>query len=205
VFVEKGAFSIDEAERVLLAGRDHGMAPKVHADQLSPGLGAELAARVGAVSADHLEHISDEGIRALAEAGVVAVLLPGAALFLGADDVAPARRMIEAGVEVALSTDCNPGTCMTENLLLMLTLGMSRLKMSPSEVLCGVTRSAAKAIGEERRAGILQVGRPADIAIFDVSNHHRLPYFMGRPHAHLVFKAGRLIYERLDGIVPRIP
>jgi imidazolonepropionase len=196
VFVERGAFSIAEAERVLTAGLDHGLRPKLHADQLSAGGGAELAGRIGAVSADHLEYTSEAGIEALARAGTVAVLLPGAALFLGADDRAPARRLVDAGVRVALSTDCNPGTCMTDNLLLMLTLGMSRLGLSPREVLEAVTVHAARAIGREDVAGTLQVGRPADLVVFDVPSHRHLPYHFGAPHARLVLKGGREVFRR---------
>jgi imidazolonepropionase len=198
VFVEKGAFSVTEAERVFSAGLAHGLRPKVHADQLSAGGGAELAARMGAVSADHLEHISPEGIDQLAQAGTVAVLLPGAALFLGQDERPPARALLDAGVPVALSTDCNPGTCMTENLLLMLTLGMSRLGMSAAEVLTSVTRSAAAAIGAEDRAGVLALGRPADLAVFDVPSHHHLPYHFGASHTRHVLKAGEPIYPSPD-------
>lgn len=190
VFVEDTAFSLDEAERILRAGLALGLRPKVHADQLEAGGGAELAAAVGAVSADHLEHISDEGVRALAAAGTVAVLLPGAALFLGQDARAPARRLIEAGVPVALSTDCNPGTCMTEHLQLMLTLGMSRLGMTAREVLEAVTCHAARAIGCEAEAGQIAVGRPADLAVFDVPDHEHLPYHFGPVHTWRVYKRG---------------
>ncbi len=196
VFVEEGAFSTSEAELVLRAGLEHGLRPKVHADQLSAGGGAELAARVGAVSADHLEYISDAGIEALAAAGTVAVLLPGAALFLGQDDRAPARRLVEAGIPVALATDCNPGTCMTENLLLMLTLGMSRLGLSPREVLEAVTVHAARAVGREDVAGSIAVGRPADLVVFDVPSHRHLPYHFGAPHVAKVLKDGVVVYTR---------
>ena len=198
VFVERGAFSVAEGERVLRAGLARGLRPKVHADQLSAGGGAELAARVGATSADHLEHATDAGIAALAAAGTVAVLLPGAALFLGSDDRPPARRLIEAGVAVALATDCNPGTCMTENLLLMLTLGMSRLGMTAREVLEAVTIHAARAVGREQVAGTLEVGRPADLVVFDVPSHRHLPYHFGAPHARVVLKSGREVYRRHD-------
>ncbi len=106
------------------------------------------------------------------------------------------RQLIEAGVDVALSTDCNPGTCMTENIQLMLTLGMSRLKMTPSEVLMAVTRNAAKAIGREKSAGQLAVGRAADISIFDVQTHGQLPYHFGVNHTQFVFKDGEIAYQR---------
>ncbi|MCB9524308.1 MAG: imidazolonepropionase [Myxococcales bacterium] len=198
VFVEDTAFSLEEAEAILAAGVAHGLRPKVHADQLDEGGGAELAARLGAVSADHLEHISDAGIAALAQAGTVAVLLPGAALFLGQDARAPARRLIEAGVPVALSTDCNPGTCMTEHLQLMLTLGMSRLGMTAHEVLEAVTCHAAAALGLADQVGRIAVGRRADLAVFDVPDHQHLPYHFGPVHTWQVFKAGVEVW-RADG------
>lgn len=198
VFVERGAFTLAEAERVLRAGLAHGLRPKVHADQLTSGGGAQLAAQLGAVSADHLERISAEGITALAAAGTVAVLLPGAALFLGEDARAPARALLDAGVPVALSTDCNPGTCMTENLHLMLTLGMSRLGMSPREVLEAVTINAARAIDRHQVAGVLAVGRPADLAIFDVPDHPHLPYHFGVPKTWQVYKQGRRVFSTPD-------
>lgn len=195
VFVEASAFSVAEGERVLRAGLDHGLRPKVHADQLTAGGGAELAAAVRAVSADHLEHVSARGIAALAEAGTVAVLLPGAALFLDEAARPPARRLIEAGVPLALSTDCNPGTCMTENLPLMLTLGMSRLKLTPEQALKAVTVQAARAIGREHVAGVLAPGRPADLVIFDVPTHRHLPYHFGVLHTRTVVKGGQVAYE----------
>ena len=194
IFVEQGAFTLEEAEDILSVARAHGLKVKLHADQLSSGGGAELAARMGAVSADHLEFISDEGIEALRESGTVAVLLPGASVFLDHKEDAPTRRLIEAGIPVALATDCNPGTCMTENILLMLTLGMSRLKMSPEEVLLAVTRNAAKAIDREHVAGELLAGRAADISLFNVRNHRQLPYHFGVGHTAAVFKDGDLVY-----------
>lgn len=196
VFVEEGAFSVAEGEKVLRAGLDHGLRPKVHADQLTGGGGAELAAAVGAVSADHLEHTGPAGIEAMARAGTVAVLLPGASMFLGSDDRPPARAFIDAGVPVALSTDCNPGTCMTDNLLLMLTLGMSRLGLSPREALEAVTTHAARALGREDKAGELAVGRAADLAIFDVPTHRHLPYLFGRVPTWLVLIDGEIAWKR---------
>lgn len=195
VFVEQSAFTLAEGERVLRAGLDAGLRPKVHADQLSAGGGAELAAALGATSADHLEHVSEAGIRALAAAGTTAVLLPGAALFLGQADRAPARRLAEAGVPIALATDCNPGTCMTENLPLMLTLGMSWLGLGPEEALAAVTVHAARAVGREDVAGRLAIGRPADVAVFDVPSPTHLAYHFGVHHTRAVFKAGRLAWS----------
>jgi len=193
IFIEEGAFSLKEAEQVLSAGLDHGLKPKAHVDQLSSGGGAELAADLGAVSADHLDRCSPEGIYALAQAGTTAVLLPGAALFLDENARAPARALLDAGVPVALSTDCNPGSCMSENLLLMLTLGMSQLKMSPREVLEAVTIHAARAINRQERAGVLAPGRSADLAIFSVPSHKHLPYHFGVNHCWRVYKRGKQV------------
>lgn len=204
VFVEAEAFSAKEGARVLQAGVNHGLKPKVHADQLTGCGGAELAARVGAVSADHLEHVSLAGVRAMATSGTVAVLLPGASLFLGQDVRPPARALLDAGVPVALSTDCNPGTCMTENLQVMMTLGMSRLGMSPTEVLDAVTVQAARALDMADEAGQIAVGRKADLAIFDVASHVHLPYHFGVNHTRAVVKAGAVIWEASAlGVGPR--
>lgn len=195
IFVEAGAFQPDEARRLLGAARALGFKLKLHVDQLSAGQGAQLAAELGAISADHLEHIDAQGIEALAQAGTVAVLLPGAALFLGQDDRAPARALIEAGVPVALSTDCNPGTCMSEHVQLMLTLGLSRLGLSPQEALEGVTAQAARALDRGATHGVIAVGRRADLAIFDVPDHVRLPYHMGQRHTWRVYRAGQRVWS----------
>ena len=195
VFVETIGFTLSEAEAIFRAAQALRMPAKLHADQLTAGGGAELAGRLNAASADHLEHISDKGITAMAQAGTVAVLLPGAGVFLGDDTRPPARRLIDAGVPVALSTDCNPGTCMTENLHLMLTLGMSRLGMSPTEVLLAVTRNAAQAL-RRSDAGRLFIGGPADVAIFSVPNRSALPYHFATDHTHTVIKNGQIVYSK---------
>ncbi|MEE2756814.1 MAG: imidazolonepropionase [Myxococcota bacterium] len=196
VFVEKSAFTVEEAEKILHAAQQVGLKPKLHADQLSFGGGAELAGRVSATSADHLEYVSGDGIKSMRDAGTVAVLLPGASLFLGDNENAPARRLIDGGVSVALATDCNPGTCMTENLHLMMTLAMSRLKMSAEEVFRAVTSNAAKAIGLESSCGYLREGRRADIAIFEAKTLADLPYQMGRNLTRQVYVAGQLAIDR---------
>ncbi len=196
VFVEETAFHPEEATRILRAGLALGLRPKLHVDQLTDGGGARLAAELAAVSADHLEYTGADGIRALSRAGTVAVLLPGATLFLGQTARPPARALLDAGVPVALATDCNPGTCPTENLPLMLTLGMSLLRLSPEEVLRAVTDRAAAAIGQEDVAGRLAVGRPADLVVFDVPSHVHLPYLFGTHHARIVIKRGRVVWTR---------
>lgn len=177
VFVEDSAFTVDEARRILLAGRAAGLAPKLHADQLGAGGGAELAAEVGAVSADHLEHASETGIAAMARAGVVAVSLPLASVYL-AQPPMPARRFIEAGVPVAVATDFNPGTAPSYHLPLALTLACTLQRMTPAEALKGATAIAARAIGLAGRAGSLEPGMPADFAVFDAPDvDHWLYHF----------------------------
>ena len=195
-FVEETAIPAEAAERILRAAQRLGLRSKLHVDQLADADGAALAARLGAVSADHLEHTSPSGIEALARAGTTAVLLPGATLFLGQAVRPPARALVSAGVPVALSTDCNPGTCPTENLPLMLTLGMSLLGLSPTEVLLAVTTHAARAVGLEARLGRLVPGLAADLVVFDVPDHVRLPYAFGVNRVRTVVKSGRVVLER---------
>src|SRR5262249_6369155 len=146
--------------------RDLGLQLKLHADELSPLGGAELAGRLGARSADHLLCITDAGIEALAASGTVATLLPGTAFFLGVA-YAPARRLIERGLAVALASDCNPGTCPTENLPLIGAMACTQMKMSPAETITALTLNAAAALGRADRIGSLEVGKQADLMICD--------------------------------------
>lgn len=181
VFVEESAFTVEEARRILQAARRAGLAAKVHADQLSAGGGAELAAQVGALSADHLERISEAGIRALREAGVVAVSLPLASLYLGQPPM-PARRLIAAGVRVAVASDFNPGTAPSYHLPLALTLACVAQRMTPAEALKGATIVAARAVGLEGQVGSLEPGKAADFAIVEAPDvAHWLYHF--RPNA----------------------
>jgi imidazolonepropionase len=198
VFVEEGAFTIAQARRVLDAGAAHGLHPKLHVDQLSPGGGAELAAEMGALSADHLDHVSQAGIEALAAAGVVAVLLPGAVFFLGLREYAPARRLLDAGVRVALSTDCNPGTCNTENVFLMGTIASSQMGMRVDEVLRALTIEAAHAVGLSHDLGSLEPGKRADLVVLDTTSHLTIPYHWGIDPVAVVVKDGQIVCERGD-------
>jgi imidazolonepropionase len=194
VFCETGVFSVAESERILGRARDLGLRLKLHADELSPLGGAELAARLGAVSADHLLCITEKGIVVLAESGTVATLLPGTAFFLGLP-YAPARRLIDRGVAVALASDCNPGTCPTENLPLVGAMACTQMKMLPSEVVTAMTLNAAAALGRADRLGSVEVGKQADLVIFDVSDYRHLFYHFGVNHVWRVIKRGRVVYE----------
>ena len=196
VFCEKVAFTVEEAETILEAGKRHGLAPRVHADQITPGGGAELAARMGAASADHLEFVSDTGIEAMAHAGVTAVLLPGADFFLHAKHHPPARRLVEAHVPVALATDLNPGTCPTEAMPPMLLLACLDLGLSIPEAITAATLNAAHSLRRADRIGSLEEGKQADIQVLDIPDHTHLVYHFGVNHVQTVIKKGRIVYER---------
>jgi imidazolonepropionase len=181
VFVEESAFTVPEARRILRAGQAAGLAAKLHADQLTSSGGAELAAELGALSADHLEHISDHGLHAMAEAGVVAVSLPLASLYLQQPPM-PARRLIEAGVAVAVATDFNPGSAPSYHLPLVLTLASTLQGMTPAESLKGATIYAARGVGLEDTVGSLEAGKAADFVVIDSPDvNHWIYHF--RPNA----------------------
>jgi imidazolonepropionase len=175
VFVEDSAFTVDEARRILRAAGSAGLAARLHADQLTAGGGAELAAEVGARSADHLEFTGDSGIEAMAAAGVVAVSLPLASLYLGQRPM-QARRFIERGVPVAVATDFNPGSAPSFHLPLALTLGCTLQRMTPAEALKGATCIAARALGLEDRLGSLAPGMAADFAVIDAPDVNQWLY-----------------------------
>ena len=177
VFCEPGVFTIDETRDLLLAARGSGLALKLHADELSPSGGAELAAELRATSADHLAAISAGGIRALANSGTVATLLPGTMLFLGKGTRPPARALLDAGAAVALATDFNPGTSPTTNLPFILTLAVSELHMSVAESVLAATVNGAAALGLAADTGQLATGFSADLALFDLEDIRELPYW----------------------------
>jgi imidazolonepropionase len=195
VFCEKGVFEVEDTRAILEAARASGLALKVHAEEFECIGGAALAASLGAASADHLGAIDDRGIAALAASDTVGVLLPGTAFFLDLPKWAPARRMIEAGVAVALATDFNPGSCFTESLPMILTLAVVRLKMRPSEALVAATLNAARAIGRDAEVGSLEPGKKADLVVWDVPNHRYLPYHFGAPRTAVVVKSGTVVHS----------
>lgn len=179
VFCEPGVFTVEESRRILTNAKAAGLIPKLHADELEPSGGAELAAEIGAASADHLAAISEEGIRALAVSGTVATILPGTMLFLGKSKNAPARPLIEAGAAVALATDFNPGTSPTPNLPLMMTLGVSVLRMSAAEAMIAVTANGAAALGLAAETGQIAPGFSADLSLFAIDDWRELAYWYG--------------------------
>jgi imidazolonepropionase len=199
VFCEEGVFDQDQSRRIQSAARALGLGLKFHADELEGTGGAELAASLGAVSADHLIHVSENGIRALAEAGTVAVLLPGTSFSLGAKHFAPARKMIEAGVVVALSTDCNPGSNYTESLPMMLSFAAVHYRMTAAEALAAVTVNAACAVRRADQIGMLAVGRKADLVVWDLGDYRELPYHYGLPQVRQVVKGGKVAFATQNG------
>ncbi len=180
-FVEESAFSVNEARSILLAGKRYGLTPRLHADQLTSCGGAELAAEVGAASADHLERVSEAGIRAMAAAGVVAVSLPFASLYLGMGPL-PARKLLAAGVRVAVATDFNPGSAPSYHLPVAMTLACTMQRMTPAEVLRGATVVAAQVLGLGRETGSLEPGKSADFAVIDSDSVEHWLYHL-RPNA----------------------
>ena len=193
-FVEQGAFTAEEAERVFAAGIAHGMTPKLHADQLTDTGGAALAARVGAASADHLECVSDAGIAALAAAGTVAVSLPTATLVLGQDPL-PARRLLDAGVPVAVATDFNPGSAPSPDLHLALWLACTRQRMTPAEALAGATSAAARALRLAGVVGSLVPGARADVLALDAPGVTEWLYDFRAGRVRGVWTGGREVWR----------
>ena len=192
VFCETGVFSADESRRILEAGLRHGLLPKIHADEIDPIGGSRLAGELRAVSAEHLIVCPGEGIRALAEGGVIACCLPATSFYLGSA-FAPVRAMIEAGVPVALASDFNPGSCPSLNLQLVMNLACLRYKMTPEETLTAVTLNGAAAIGRAEELGSLEPGKLADLVIWDSPDLDYLCYRMGSNLAGLVLKKGQIV------------
>jgi len=191
VFCENGWFDVESSRRILETGKEHGLKPRLHADEFVASGAAELAAEVDAFSADHLMHVSDEGIRKMAEAGVVAILLPGTTFFLGKQTYAPARKLMDAGVEVAVATDFNPGSCSIQSMPFIMNLSCLYLGMSVEESFKGATHVAAKSLGWENKVGSLEVGMEADVVIWDVDRLEGIPYHVGGNKVHKVIKSGR--------------
>lgn len=189
VFCEKGVFTPEQSRRILEAGKRYGLVPKIHADEIEPYGGAELAAEVGAISAEHLLKASEEGIRAMAKAGTIACLLPATALYLR-EEAAKGRLMIDAGVAVVISTDCNPGSSPTTSMPLVMNLACISMRLTPAEALTAATYNAACAIRREHIIGSIEVGKRADLVLWDAKNYQEIQYFFGVNHVESVWKNG---------------
>jgi imidazolonepropionase len=198
VFCDRGAFTVKQARAVLTAGRVCGLVPRIHAEQLAHTGAARLAVELHAASADHLEHVNAAEIRALAKSDVVATLLPGCGAHLGHSLHAPARLLIEAGAIVALATDFNPGTSPTLSMSMVLSLASSQLRMTPAEAIAAATVNAAFSLRRQDRIGTLEVGKLADLAVFDVADYSEIPYYFGVNLCALTMKRGRVIYSRAE-------
>lgn len=195
VFCEKGVFSIEDTRKIMKAAKELGFELRMHADEITQLGGAELAAELGAISADHLLMISDEGIRAMRDKGVMAVLLPATAFTL-MKPYAPAQKMIKEGLPFALSTDFNPGSSPTPSLTLAMTIGCLYMKLTPEEAFHAVTINAAHALNRADQIGSIEVGKQADLVIWDVENYRKIPYHYGVNLVHLVIKNGQVVIDR---------
>ena len=200
IFCEPGVYTVAEARELLLAARARGLGLKMHADELEPAGAAELAAELGAASADHLAAISDAGIAALARSSTVATLLPGTMLFLGRQSHAPARRLIDAGTAVALASDFNPGSSPTVNFPLILTLGVSQLRLSAAEALIAATANGAAALSLAGEVGQLAPGFSADLALFEASDVRELPYWYGDRRCRGSWTRGKACHQYELGV-----
>jgi len=193
IFCEEGVYNVEESRRIQKAASDAGLKLKFHADELESTGGAELAASMKAVSADHLVYASDKGIKAMAQSGTAAVLLPGTTFSLGHSQYAPARKMIQAGVPVALSTDCNPGSSYSESMPIIISLASLQMKLTAAEAMSAVTVNAAYAVDRHERIGRLAENLQADITIWNMSDYRELPYHYGVNLVAKVIKKGKLV------------
>ncbi len=192
VFCEKGVFTVPQTRKILEEAKYYGLVPKIHADEIVDTGGALLAAEVGAISADHLLKSSEAGFRAMAQKHIIGVLLPGTPFCLMMEQFAPARKIIDSGVPVALATDLNPN-CWTENMQMIIQLSCLKMQMTPAEAITATTFNAACAIGLQNTIGSLETGKQADLLILDCPNHQFLPYHFGVNLVETVIKKGHVL------------
>jgi imidazolonepropionase len=195
VFCDRGAFSKNQSRIVLDAGQRRGLAPRLHAEQLSRTGATQLAVQLGAASCDHLEQINRADIAALAKSKTVATLLPGCDFHLGLKKFAPARALIDAGAIVSLATDYNPGTSPTLSMPMILSLACTQLRMTPAEVITAATINAAYALRREKQIGSLEPGKSADLAIFEVGDYREIPYYFGVNKCWMTVKKGQIVFS----------
>jgi len=196
VFCDRGAFTRKEARQILTEAKEHGLTPRLHAEQLSRTGATELGIELGAASCDHLEHINAADIRALSKSRIVATLLPGCDFHLGWKNYAPARKLIEAGAIVALATDYNPGTSPTMSMPMILSLACTQLRMTPAEAIAAATINAAYALKRDKTIGSLEAGKAADLAVFEVEDYREIPYYFGMQRCWMTMKNGEIVYMR---------
>lgn len=196
VFCEEGVFDVEQSKRILLAGKENGLLPKIHADEIEPLGGAELAAEIGCITADHLVAASERGMNMMAQKRVIANLLPATSFNLQSGKFAQGRKMIDMGIPVSLSTDYNPGSCPTENLQLVMSFASIIMKLTPEEVITAVTINGACALGLEDEIGSIQEGKKADLVIFDAPNIEYIIYHFGINHAEKVIKNGLIVKKQ---------
>ena len=192
VFCEVGYFSVEESRKILEQARTHGLALKLHADEFNSIGGTQLAAQLQAASVDHLEHISDDAIAVLRQGKTVAVLLPGVSFFLR-NPYAPARKLIDAGVPVAIASDFNPGSCMSFSMPLMMTIACTQMSITPEEAISASTLNGAAAMGVSDQVGSIEVGKRADIVLYDIPHYRYLAYHFGTNLAAKIIKNGTIL------------
>jgi imidazolonepropionase len=196
VFCDRGAFTPEQSRRILSEGKRQGLVPRVHAEQLSRTGATQLAVELGAASCDHLEHVNDADIRALAKSRTVGTLLPGCDFYLGSKQFAPARKLIDGGAVVALATDYNPGTSPTVSMPMVLSLACTQLRMTPAEAIAAATINAAYALRRQKTVGSLETGKQADLAVFEVEDYREIPYYFGIQRCWMTIKSGEIIHMR---------
>ena len=197
VFCDRGAFTVAQSRKLLLAGRAGGLVPRIHAEQLANTGAARLAIEVSAASADHLEQLNAGDIRALGVSNVCCTLLPGCCFHLGLEHYAPARKLIEAGAIVGLATDFNPGTSPTLSIAMILSLACTQMRMTPGEAIAAATINPAYSLRVHDRVGSIETGKLADIAAFDVADYREIPYYFGVNLCSLTMKRGAIIHSKL--------
>jgi len=196
VFCDRGAFTVGQAKKLLTKAKEHGLRPRLHAEQLSRSGATQLAVELEAASCDHLEQVNEADIRALAKSGTVATLLPGCDFHLGLEKYAPARKLIEAGAIVGLATDYNPGTSPTMSMPMILSLACSQLRMTPAEAIAAATINGAYALGREKTVGSLEEGKLADLAVYEVEDYREIPYYFGMNVCWMTMKSGEIVWMR---------